>query len=72
MRFACDQVGPVGIDILIEPINGRDMPGYFLTRQDQAHALIAEIGAATATPLLQPAQRVQALKKIQTPDDKLI
>jgi putative proteasome-type protease len=29
-------------------------------------------GAATATPLLQPAQRVQALKKIQTPDDKLI
>jgi predicted proteasome-type protease len=29
-------------------------------------------GSATATPLLQPAQRVQALKKIQTPDDKLI
>ena len=29
-------------------------------------------GTATATPLLQPAQRVQALKKIQTPDDKLI
>ncbi|MEY4121733.1 MAG: hypothetical protein RLZZ457_571, partial [Pseudomonadota bacterium] len=29
-------------------------------------------GKATATPLLQPAQRVQALKKIQTPDEKLI
>ena len=29
-------------------------------------------GGATATPLMQPAQRVQALKKIQTPDDKLI
>ncbi len=29
-------------------------------------------GSATATPILQPAQRVQALKKIQTPDDKLI
>jgi putative proteasome-type protease len=29
-------------------------------------------GEATATPLLQPAHRVQALKKIHTPDDKLI
>ncbi|WP_310626775.1 hypothetical protein [Limnohabitans sp.] len=29
-------------------------------------------GEATATPLLQPAQRVQAQKKIQTPDEKLI
>jgi putative proteasome-type protease len=29
-------------------------------------------GTATATPLLQPAQRVQVLKKIHTPDDKLI
>jgi putative proteasome-type protease len=29
-------------------------------------------GDVTATPLLQPSQRVQALKKIQTPDDKLI
>ena len=29
-------------------------------------------GDATATPLLQPAQRIQALKKIQTPDEKLI
>ena len=35
-----------GIHILLEPINHRDMPGYFLNRQDQAHALIAEIGAA--------------------------
>jgi hydroxypyruvate isomerase len=30
----------------IPPINTRDMPGFFLSRQDQAHALIAEIGAA--------------------------
>ena len=29
---------------MLEPINGRDMPGYFLSRQDDAHALVAEIG----------------------------
>ena len=34
-----------GITILIEPINTRDMPGYFLNRQDEAHAICAEIGA---------------------------
>lgn len=34
-----------GVDVLLEPINERDMPGFFLNRQDQAHALVAEIGA---------------------------
>ena len=37
--------GVLGLPLLIEPINTRDMPGFFLNRQDQAHALIAEIGA---------------------------
>jgi hydroxypyruvate isomerase len=37
------QAAPHGIQILLEPINGRDMPGFFLSRQDQAHALVAEI-----------------------------
>jgi hydroxypyruvate isomerase len=37
----------VGVaDLLIEPINRRDMPGYFLNRQDEAHAIVAEVGAA--------------------------
>ncbi len=45
VRFAAEQAAPHGIQILLEPINGRDMPGFFLSRQDQAHALIAEIGA---------------------------
>ena len=35
-----------GIELLIEPINPRDIPGFFLNRQDDAHALLAEIGAA--------------------------
>ena len=45
LRYAAEQAAPHGIQILLEPINGRDMPGFFLSRQDQAHALIAEIGA---------------------------
>jgi hydroxypyruvate isomerase len=34
-----------GIDVLIEPINTRDMPGFFLNRQDAAHATVQAIGA---------------------------
>ena len=44
VRHAAEQAAPHGIHILLEPINGRDMPGFFLSRQDQVHALIAEIG----------------------------
>jgi hydroxypyruvate isomerase len=43
LRFACDQAGPKGIDILIEPINPRDMPGYFLNDFDFAAELIDEL-----------------------------
>ena len=45
LRWACEQAKPAGRTLLIEPINGRDMPGYFLSRQDDAHAVIAEVGA---------------------------
>ena len=31
LRFASAALAPHGIDLLIEPINDRDMPGYFLT-----------------------------------------
>jgi 2-dehydrotetronate isomerase len=34
-----------GVDLLIEPINRRDMPGYFLNRQDHAHDVVLEVGA---------------------------
>jgi hydroxypyruvate isomerase len=46
LRVAAGKAAAAGVDILIEPINTRDMPGFFLNRQDQAHALVAEIGAA--------------------------
>lgn len=37
---AADIVAAAGIDILIEPINSRDMPGYVLTRTSQALAIL--------------------------------
>ncbi len=46
LRAAAALAAPRGVTLMIEPINGRDMPGYFLQRQDQAHALLDEIGAA--------------------------
>jgi hydroxypyruvate isomerase len=33
------------VDLLIEPINTRDIPGYFLNRQADAHQFVAEVGA---------------------------
>ncbi|CAG2145359.1 2-oxo-tetronate isomerase [Cupriavidus yeoncheonensis] len=35
-----------GITVLVEPINTRDMPGYFLNRQDEGQAICKEVGAA--------------------------
>ena len=35
-----------GLDVLIEPINTRDIPGFYLNRQDQAHNIIEEVGAS--------------------------
>ena len=34
------------VDLLIEPINTRDVPGFFLNRQDEAHTIVAEVGAS--------------------------
>src|SRR3954471_16799955 len=34
-----------GITVVIEPINTRDIPGFFLNRQDEAHAVCTEVGA---------------------------
>jgi hydroxypyruvate isomerase len=45
LRWAAGEAARVGVNLLMEPINLRDMPGFFLNRQDHAHALAAEIGA---------------------------
>lgn len=46
LRHAAAQFAPHGITALIEPINTRDMPGYFLNFQQQAHDVVAEVGAS--------------------------
>ena len=46
LRHACEAFAPHGIRVLIEPINTRDMPGYFLTTPEQAAAILARVGAA--------------------------
>jgi len=48
LRFAATEAARQGIDVLIEPINTRDIPGFFLNRQDQAHELLEEIGLPNA------------------------
>ncbi len=45
LRHACVVAAPLGIRVLIEPINTRDIPGYFLTRTRQALDIMAEAGA---------------------------
>jgi hydroxypyruvate isomerase len=47
LAWAAEVAAPAGTELLIEPINPRDMPGYFLNRQDEAHAIVAEIGSPT-------------------------
>ena len=46
LRWAAAEAAKHNVDVLIEPINLRDIPGFFLNRQDQAHELVEEIGAA--------------------------
>jgi hydroxypyruvate isomerase len=45
IRFAAAELAQRGLTLLIEPINDRDIPGYFLTGTRQAAAIIAESGA---------------------------
>jgi hydroxypyruvate isomerase len=45
LKYAAAQCEPEGVNILIEPINNRDMPGYLLNRQAQAHQIRAAVGA---------------------------
>jgi hydroxypyruvate isomerase len=46
LRWAAAEAAKHGRDVLIEPINTRDIPRFFLNRQDDAHAIIDEVGAS--------------------------
>ena len=46
LRLAAGEAGSRGLELTIEPINPRDIPGYFLNTQAEAHAIREEVGAA--------------------------
>lgn len=43
LRFAARKLAEHDLTLLIEPINTRDMPGYFLNHQAEGHAILAEL-----------------------------
>lgn len=45
LRLAATRAAAHAITILIEPINTFDMPGYFLTRTEDARGIVTEVGA---------------------------
>jgi 2-dehydrotetronate isomerase len=46
LRWAAAQAERCGVTLLIEPLNPRDMPGYWLQRQAHAHEVVAAVGSA--------------------------
>jgi hydroxypyruvate isomerase len=44
LRWAANRLQSCDIRALIEPLNSRDMPGYFLTTAEQAHLIIETVG----------------------------
>lgn len=44
LAHACDRAASAGMTALIEPLNPRDAPGYFLNRQEQAAEIIEALG----------------------------
>ena len=52
LQEAAALVGTHGRTLLIEPINPRDIPGFFLNTQVEAHAIRKEIGEALGAPHL--------------------
>ena len=45
LAWAAREAAAAGIELLIEPINRRDIPGYLLNRQDDAHEILADVNA---------------------------
>jgi hydroxypyruvate isomerase len=44
LRQACEDAAEQGVTITIEPLNARDMPGYLLSTQADAHAIREAVG----------------------------
>ena len=48
LRFAATELKAAGLRLLVEPINPFDIPGFYLTRTDQALDILDEVGASNA------------------------
>ncbi len=61
LRWACLEAQARGITVLLEALNPDDMPNYFYSRQEEVHAIRAEVGAPNlkAQMDLYHAQRVE-------------
>jgi hydroxypyruvate isomerase len=45
LRFAAAELASAGLRLLIEPVNSRDIPGFFVDHSRQALEIIAEVGS---------------------------
>jgi 2-dehydrotetronate isomerase len=45
LRYAAAELAKAGLAMVIEPINTRDIPGYFINTQAEGHAIREEVGA---------------------------
>jgi hydroxypyruvate isomerase len=45
LAYAAELAGRENITVVIEPINTRDIPGFFLNRQDHAHEIVRLVGS---------------------------
>lgn len=45
LRWAAVEAAKQGVDVLVEPINTRDIARFYLSRQDHAHQVLADVGA---------------------------
>ena len=48
LAWAAQEAAESGVQVLVEPINHRDMPGYYLQYQAQAHDLVQALQASNA------------------------
>lgn len=45
LQWAAKEATKAGLDLMLEPINTRNIPGFHLQRQDHAHAILEAVGA---------------------------
>ena len=44
LTWASDRAAPAAVDVLIEPIAHRNIPGFFINFQEEAHQVLAQAG----------------------------